>query len=324
MAEQVRRLPHPIPINALADHWIREYRLNRYLRRLTREELDQRLADIASNLLVLGEDGKYRPQFHVRADRIYSPIRGLDFLRMATEAWDEARIRGYRTTNDKLDPASLQIAKRIADDSWCRRPEWIARSRLSSEAYERPRMLFRYTRAIWNSEFVHRGRIRLSPASLYKDAAAISAVRDDELTLRWVDKKVGEQIAEVEDYYVLCMASQYDYRLFSDFQADSCVAINDPTELSLRLRAAVAHHNERNPAYRIRALYDSPIIYFDPFALAAPETAGEVHFCKHFRFAYQTEFRFVLTPAKSHDLQPLFIELGSLRDIAEMVKAPTI
>jgi hypothetical protein len=185
-------------------------------------------------------------------------------------------------------------------------------------------MLFRYSKSIWNSEFIHDGRIRLSPASMYKDAAAINALRDDELTLRWVDKSLSEQIAEVADYYVLCMASQYDYRLFADFQTDSCVAISDPTEFSARLRAAIANHNARNPASRIRALYDSPIIYFDPFALTPPETAGEVHFCKHFRFAYQTEFRFVLTPAKRDDLQPSFVELGSLDDIAEIVKAPAV
>src|SRR5205823_1620279 len=133
----------------------------------TRAELDERLADIASNLFVLGDDGKYRPQFHVRADRIYAPILGLDFLRMATDAWDEARIRGYPPGRGKLDPAFLQIAKRLADESWCRRPDWIAGSRLSPEAYERPRMLFRYSKSKRNSEFIHDGRIRLSPASLY-------------------------------------------------------------------------------------------------------------------------------------------------------------
>src|SRR5436853_1516637 len=96
-------------------------------------------------------------------------------------------------------------------------------------------------------------------------------------------------------------------------------AISDPAEFSSRPPTAIAQHNVRNPGYRIRAQYDSPVIYFDPFALVAPETAGEVHFCKHFRFAYQTEFRFVLTPAKGHDLQHFFVELGPLQDIAELV-----
>ena len=324
MPEQLHRLRQPVAINELADHWIKAYRINRYLRRLTRAELDERLADIASNLLVLGDDGKYRPQFHIRTDSIYAPIRGLDFLRMATDAWDEARIRGYPTKRSKLDPRLLQIAKRLADESWCQRPDWITGSRLSPEVYQRPRMLFRYSKPQWNAEFIHDGRIRLSPASQYNDVAAINALRDDELMLRYFDKTLAAQIAEVENYYVLCMASQYDYRLFTDFRADSCVAISDPAEFSSRLRTAIAQHNVRNPGYRIRAQYDSPVIYFDPFALVAPETAGEVHFCKHLRFAYQTEFRFVLTPAKGHDLQHFFVELGPLEDIAELVKAPAV
>jgi hypothetical protein len=240
---------------------------------------------------------------------------------MATDAWDEARIRGHPRAREKLDPALLQIAKRLSDESWCRRHDWIASSRLSPDAYERPRMLFRFSKANRNAEFLRAGRIRLSPASQYNDATAINAVRDDELNLRWFDKTLTAQTAEVEDYYALCMASQYDYRLFNDFGANSCVAIHNPTEFSNRLRAATAQHNSTNPDRRIRALYDAPMIYFDPFALVAPETAAEVHFCKHFRFAYQTEFRFVLTPVDTSDMQPFFVELGSLEDIAEIVSA---
>ena len=183
-------------------------------------------------------------------------------------------------------------------------------------------MLFRYSKATWNSDFISKGRIQLSPASRYNDAKAQNAVRDDELRLQWYDQTLAPKSAEVPDYYAFCLSAQYDYRLFVDFQANSCVAISDPATFSMRLRNAIARHNIEQPDMRIGRLYECPVIYIDPFALTRPETAAEVHFCKHFRFAYQTEFRFVLTAANDRHLQPFFVELGSLGDIAEIVTPP--
>lgn len=321
MVKQIRYVGHPIPINSLPEHWIREYRVNRYLKQLSTVELYERTADIVSNMLFLADDGKYRPRFRVRADRIYAPIRNLDFLRMATDVWEEARLRGTADVDTLLDPTRLQIAKRLTDESWCRRPNWVTASRLSLERYKRPRMLFRFSKAQWNLDFISCGRTHVSPASRYKDAES-NAVKDDELRLHWYDKNLSLQVAEVQDYYSLCLSSEYDYRLFFDFQSDSCVAIKDPAAFSIRLQNAIARHNDKNPNSRIRVLYECPVIYVDPFSLAPPETVAEVHFCKHFRFAYQTEFRYVLRAVDERQLQPFFLELGSLEDIAEIVVIP--
>ena len=75
-------------------------------------------------------------------------------------------------------------------------------------------------------------------------------------------------------------------------------------------------------APRIHSLRDCPAIYLDPIVSVAPETVDEIRFSKHFRFAYQTEHRFVLTTLGTTQLTPLFLELGSLEDIAEIVTAP--
>lgn len=321
MIEQIRHFSRPTPINSLAEHWIREYRVNRYLKQLSAVELDERSADIVSNMLFLADDGKYRPRFRIREDRIYSPIRNLDFLRMATDIWEEARIRGHTVVETPLEPARLQIAKRLTDESWCRHPDWVTASRLSLERYERPRMLFRFSKTKWNLDFIRNGITHFSPVSSYKDAKS-NAVRDDELRLHWYDKNLTPQMVEVQDYYALCLSSEYDYRLFCDFKKDSCVAIKDPAAFSVRLQNAIARHNNEHPYSRIRAIYECPVIYVDPFSLALPGTAAEVHFCKHFRFAYQTEFRYVLTAVDEPQLQPFFLELGSLEDIAEIVIDP--
>ena len=320
--EEVVRFPRPIPINSLADYWIRDYRANRYLQRLSKNDLLARIADIVSNLMALGDDGMYRPRFRVREeDRIYSSIRNLDFLRMATDTWEEMRLRGDMPLPTP-DPKRSQVAKRFSDESWCERPDWIAKSRLAVDKYEKPRMLFRFSKTRWNKEFIQAGRVRISPASYYNDTAAINAVRDDELRLQWYDTQLTQKVLEVKNYYCLCLSSEYDYRLFVDFQSDSCIAIKDPVAFSQRLRHAISQHNKENPASRISQLTECPVIYVDPFKLAPPELTIEVQFCKHFRFAYQTEFRFVLAPAEDRQLEPFFLNLGTIRDIAEMVMAP--
>jgi hypothetical protein len=176
--------------------------------------------------MTLGDDGKYRPRFRVRKDhgyRIYAPIRNLDFLRMATDAWEEMRLRGLNT-RVPLKLKLVQMAKRLPDESWCQRPDWISASRLSLDKYEQPRMLFKFSKAEWNKELIQAGRVHISPASHYNDSAAVS-----------------------------------------------------------------------------------------------PEESTEVQFCKHFRFSYQTEFRFVLIPHVHRQLESFFLHLGNISDIAEMV-----
>ena len=321
MEENVVRFRNPTPINSLANYWIRDYRAKRYLQGLNKSDLLARDADIASNMMALRDDGKYHPRFSIRKDKIYAGIRNLDYLRMATDAWEEMRFRGYEPL-PRLDRSRLQIAKRLSDESWCRRAEWISNSRLSIDKYEQPHMLFKFSEKRWNKELIELGRIRISPASKYNDTSAINAVRDNELSLEWYDDRLNRQVLETKDYFCLCLSSEYDYRLFSDFRSDSCVAIKKPAEFSERLRTAVQRHNEEQPRFGIVQLIQCPIIYVDPFALLPPQEASEVQFCKYFRFAYQTEYRFVLIPTNDRQLEPFFLQLGSITDIAEIVIAP--
>ena len=60
-----------------------------------------------------------------------------------------------------------------------------------------------------------------------------------------------------------------------------------------------------------------PVNYVDPYH-HNPEIFS-VYFCKHFRYAYQMEQRFLMIPKHEKDvvLEPFFIELGSLEDIAK-------
>ncbi len=48
-------------------------------------------------------------------------------------------------------------------------------------------------------------------------------------------------------------------------------------------------------------------------------TASEEHSCKHFRFAYQEEFRIVAIPAHAEEQLPFCLNVGDISDIAELV-----
>jgi hypothetical protein len=327
MPYEIQRLDPPVPFNKIHRIWIFEYERNRYMRGLTDEALKTRLAHVISNLMVLGDDGKYRPLFNLRDDNVYVPIRGLDFLRMMIEIDTEERLRGSRTRDSKLDPTDMHLARRLSDESWCKRPTWVEGSRLSLEEYERPRMIFRFAEAKWNKEFLSKGRLRIAPASSYNDFALDRARRDDEIVLEWHDDKGTVWDVYVDDYYCVCFSSTYDYRLYMDFleNADrrSCVAIRNPAELLSRFKGAIELHNAAHPDERIGAVIACPIIYVDPIKMLKPEIATEVRFCKNFRFAYQTEYRYVLLPEVGrHHLNPFFLELGSIEDIAEIIEDP--
>jgi hypothetical protein len=310
----------PRSINSLAVDFIQQYHNKRYLRELTETELDVRLNDVLSNLMVLGEDRKYRPQFHVRADGIYSPVRGLDFLRMAVDVWEEYRLRApsQRRTHDR---SGLALAERLADESWCWRPHWQEVSQLSKDADEQPRMLFRFSsRVDWNRAFLEHGRFYVQPASAYGNSSLDNARRDDELSTTWFDEELERRSYTASDYYCMCFSATYDYRLLADFSAASCVAIHDPPHLWNRVKRAIEKHNANGGDHRIARLSGSPVRYTDPFQLLRPTHDMEVQFVKHFRYAYQAEYRLVLVPSDVRPLRPFFLELGSIADIASVVE----
>ena len=78
----------------------------------------------------------------------------------------------------------------------------------------------------------------------------------------------------------------------------------------------------QHPEAKIASLRECPVIYVDPLQQSRPEIAEEIYFCKHFRYAYQNEFRFVLKSVQQSTLTPFFLELGAITDIAEFIEEP--
>ena len=196
--------------------------------------------------------------------------------------------------------------------------------------------LIKLNKRVHMKKFFERGQLRISPASSYLDPSLNHAIRDDELkfdrmrprsevTIRYLDEETSEMrdidlTADVTktdslatDYYVCCMTHTLSYRLFEDFEADACVIIRDPKAFCSRLQEVVHAH-------LLGWLgWNRPVQYIDPYL--HNERHIDLIFSKHFRHWYQQEYRFAWIPEKGGrtDLEPFDVELGSLKQISEIV-----
>ena len=109
------------------------------------------------------------------------------------------------------------------------------------------------------------------------------------------------------------MSLSLDHRLFGDFGYNAGVIVRDHEAFEDRLSRAVARHL---PGWIGGA---GPVRYVDPFNCTKDDI--DVFLGKHHRFWYQHEYRCMWVPSDRSitRLEPFFVELGSLRDICQMV-----
>ena len=112
-------------------------------------------------------------------------------------------------------------------------------------------------------------------------------------------------------YYVWCTASRYTYREIDDFDADSVLWMRNVDEFSKRLLEAAKHSL---PTFQH---FGVPVAYVDP--LHMDPSKEDVFRMKHFKFAYQNEYRFYSIPVEpGMDLAAIFLDLGPLSDISNL------
>ena len=179
------------------------------------------------------------------------------------------------------------------------------------------------------------GGLLFQEASTFGQAENLS-VRDDELTLlmkRYVPKDELKLIRgapdaktikgrgaalnyslSCPDFLVLCMTDTINLRLVSDWNAEAVVVIHDPTEFTKRLKNA-ARGMIKNAGGD--DLESGKVQYIDPYF---PLDHPDVPFCKHYKFAYQREFRFVVRGSNALDFTKRKLEVGPIKDIAELVE----
>ena len=93
---------------------------------------------------------------------------------------------------------------------------------------------------------------------------------------------------------------------------DAALIIHDPKTFRARLAAAV---NQKHPR---AILKESPLRYYDPYTIRRDQLVPI--FSKNFRYTYQNEYRMSWIVQDSEPLQPFFVELGALADLASVVE----
>lgn len=299
--------------------WRLQYRQRPYLKGASDDALAQRLKDIMNNLSTLTPEGKIG----------LLPIGpdGIRWMTLFTHVHEEYVSRG------SIPPslAGMPFPKPTALN--------LPESVLALRKVEIPnpgQALIKLGKRAHMQELYEAGRIRIAPARSYSDPSLNHAMGDDELkldqfspgaeiTITFLDKQTGEPkvtkpIGDVTNtttlatnYYVYCMTRSLEYRLFDDFESDACVIVRNPEIFSSRLISVMKE--------KLQDWLDwsQPVRYIDPYL--DPKRDLDLVFSKHFRFWYQQEYRFAWIPNKGarNCLEPIFVELGSLEQISDLI-----
>jgi len=292
-----------------------DYERDRYMAHLAHGQLISRGNDIFCNFHQIDTKGRITlehsdPRLYYWLDRFTEFLQECGLQDLPIEAVGRGVSKGFPFPKESSIPA--QVGK-------C-----VEKTPLPAEP-----CLVRYGRANHILEAYEEGRIRLGPASSYIDSSLNLARQDDELSLD-IDidptvvpvmgpgaKHVGGRIqlkGNIEtNFYVHCLSTCLRPRLFLDFDADACLIIRKPQEFKARLLEAI---HRALPGFQTDS---GRVEYYDPLCVSPAELIPI--FWKHFRYAYQEEVRFIAVPREPiTELKPVFITLGSLKDVADVLK----
>jgi hypothetical protein len=305
--------------------WRRRYLSRPYLNDATDDQIADRLRYIIENSTTLtpnGQIGFLPPEPH-----------GKYWLESTAHVMEAYRLRGGEPPANFLKDA---MVPRPTHPS----PPAIAKALEGIDLPASGSFLLKLGKSDHMRSLHEHGRLRIGPASGYSDPSLNAAIRDDELKLsafglrsevkmEVIDHKTGKSKGAIEpignviyttasktDFYVYCMGSSLDLRLFGDFGYDACVIFRDPQNFKTRLHAEM---QKRFPDWQ---RFDQPVHYLDPFNCTKQEM--NVLVSKHHRYWYQHEFRFGWVPPAVTEppLPELFLELGDMRSNSIFVAIP--
>ncbi len=291
--------------------WRKQYREDRYLEHLSEKELYDRCSHTMSNLLTLESNGKIGMLSH----KVPNAER---FVIKFTQVLEELGLRGKGLIPGLLDsvPTPEPTIK------FCE-----AFQKLKSKYGRDNGYLFKFGQ----SKFLSKYSFKIALASSYEKHTNLS-IQDSELkaeltpppgefTMHGPDGQEIKGIKNVRlnystnwDYYIFCTSHRLDFRLFNDFEADSCLIIKDRTAFSNELGKAV------NKIVSLEQMEYGLVEYFDP---VRHDRKGEprIQFHKHFKYFYQNEHRHAFTPRTQSSLkEELVFELPSVAKYCELVE----
>jgi hypothetical protein len=303
--------------------WRRSYQNRPYLVSATDERLADRLRYIVENFTTLtpsGQVGFLSPE----------PF-GKYWMEMAAHV-----LEAYKARNGHPPPMFLKDAM-VPKPTYPNVPPAV-RALKDVTLPAQGTYLVKLGRYDHIRDLYEHGRIRIGAARGYSDSSLNAAVRDNELRLvryalqseikmETFDKVTGqsrriEPIGDVThtmesttDFYVYCMSQTLDIRLFSAFEYDACVIFHNPDEFIKRMFHAV--QSELLGWIPL----GTPVEYYDPYCCKPSDVTPLTS--KHHRFWYQHEYRLGWLPptdALVDALNPIFVELGSLKDVSQFIR----
>jgi hypothetical protein len=303
--------------------WRQQYRANRYARHLSQSELNVRIRDIFLNLLKVDAEAKIGVgPITVELDK---------WSQKWTHVLEEMQLRhGSYPAGFTREILHAELFPNFASDL----AEKGAKA-LSALGLKRGDALIKFGKRKYMEMLFATGNLRIQPASFFSNPAHNGAVRDDELTrtmsvvlsrdevVKLVrnpqdvpsnapDQRVNVQFRSPTDYWLYCVTSSIEPRLFVDFDADACVIIRDRAEFTQMLRSAAEQ------ALPGTVMQDAPASYIDPLLPQSARLFAPL--IKHFGYSYQEEHRYCWLPrVPAAKVSHFDLEIGDMTKISELV-----
>lgn len=310
--------PHSMPRH---DAWRLAYREHRYCQHLSQQELNRRVRDIFLRMLTLTPEAKIGV--------LAIPAEGMRWFELWTHVLEEMALR--------FGPYPAGFTREILHSE----PfpgfvgELASRAAAKLQHLRGGNVAIKFGKPEYMLALYERGAIRIQAASFYKQADHNGAVRDDELALDislhldrnaivnivsnpeavpagQLSQRMDVTFASRTDYWLYCVTTAVEPRLFVDFEARACVVIKDLKRFTHAIRQAVA------PKVGQAQFRSGAVTYIDP--ILPRRGLIDVPMSKHFRYSHQQEHRFAwLPPEPAYSLPHQEVELGCLEEYAELI-----
>lgn len=194
------------------------------------------------------------------------------------------------------------------------------------------RKLFRFCELQYNLDFVVNGTIRFSAASNYKTDEN-EARNDDEMVKSFIYSGYGSKIITMDgveipcigtatksfsayNYYLSCFSLQYNPLFYKEMpNYDSCVIIHNYPEFCRRVQTAFLREFSAGE----QDIISAPVDYYDKHSKVDSLKKKLIPYVdKDLNYAWEEELRFIAFP-KNYSAPYLYLNIGSLKDIAEIV-----
>lgn len=321
--------------------WEKEYLEHSYMHLLPTEYLTERFIDLLSNTLMTSAEGKVGIQS--------APV-SLMWYRFLQHVLAEAATRGLpypKFLNKKFVPNWSKDGFFTSVKNKHSRRAFETVSAWAEETGVRQFSVIKYGKREHMERFLYTGEVLIRPSTTYDDEKLNRAQRDDENSFSIFGSRTSNGMVvpvsdlpnglgdtysmttfvftSDRDYMLYCMGGTLSATLFSQFgQAyDACVLVRDMKQFVSRMTIGTKDYFPHGDFVHrhCRTTYVDPLGAI-PLIPKPNEKVGAlpIPFIKHFRYAYQKEYRFVWVPTTPRrNLKEVCVSIGTLEDIAEII-----